>query len=610
MGDGDEKRVDGMALFMSLGVPSSGEEGRGIEAARGDGMRPTIEVARTMAAARPSRAGRRGEPLLPTTHEATDVAPLEPRDPEGFAGVLARADRLLGRTYLEGLFARWPVLREGQGSWEDFFTEGRRQVALGRMRSAEGFGLWECAAYFVADNATNALLAANAYKALVCGDESDGERAYLSLWDGASGARAYDGSKTPRQAALLASILNGEHPTLRGGREGSPYWEMTPGSLVSGKDLPWFLPLPLQSVPGLVVDEMAAFERSVLTVETTQRGTRRTLRLGEVYHLGRRDGAREGTGQGGGRAVELDLDAFTGHCLVTGATGSGKSNTVGVLLDGFVRAGVPFLAIEPAKGEYRNDFRWVRNADGSPIAVFSTHPCVGRLLRINPFRFPASVHVLEHIDRLLSVFASCWEMTEAQPMFLKKAVERAYADCGWNLFHSCFTRGGEPIFPTFAKLIGCLRAVISESDYDERAAQDLQAWVAGPARKEICERLAPGAWDAQQAAIATIEARLARAHEAELSGVTLFGTVAKEGAETIRDVPPVPLSEAAIREASARLAQFFGGLTERTRLARLGGPIVELLGLQTYWRELVAGAAQLRGNPRPTGSTLVVSGAC
>ena len=1179
MAEGDEKRMDGMALFMSLGMPSSGAGGRGIEAARGSDAKTMIEVARPSALARASRAtGGRGVPLLPTTNEATDVAPLEPRDPEGFAGVLARTDRLLGRTYLEGLSARWPVLGEGRGSWEDFFTEGRRQVslfrvrhlvfrpdedprerlkpfylgihglagnpsvffvldsdydpltrrttvalylgirahtrdreatagqfrdlaqgyfpgtdfsselqgeetedlqrrilrhgqceiavvsaipsakrdakgkplrqgleslvdvmlghsytailvaqavppeaaarrrrvlenlytelspaqkvsqsvqtseskaiglsyskstgrsetdsysvthtrgtswsetestghsssytsgssssssfsgsqggsssfgssssstssssyshsvtqgvsestgetrgksvgvsvtategssetdtrgitrgvtlettnknvaeliarleaALERMRCAEGFGLWECAAYFVADNATNALLAANAYKALVCGDESDGERAYLSLWDGAAGARAYDGTKTPRQAALLASILNGEHPTLRGGREGSPYWEMTPGSLVSGKDLPWFLPLPMQSVPGLVVDEMAAFERSVLTVDTTHRGARRTLRLGDVYHLGRRDGAHANAGQGGGRAVELDLDAFTGHCLVTGATGSGKSNTVGVLLDGFVRAGVPFLAIEPAKGEYRNDFRWVRNADGSPISVFSTHPCVGQLLRINPFRFPASVHVLEHIDRLLSVFSSCWEMTEAQPMFLKKAVERAYVDCGWNLFHSCFTRDGEPSFPTFARLIGCLRTVIQESDYDERAkgiytgalvtrveslaggllgavfrgtqdipaetlfasncivdlsrlgsaetkalimgmlvmalseyhadealrtgirnaalrhvtvleeahnllrnantvtegngatvakaietlgnaiaemrtygegflvvdqspgaldicatrntntkivmrlpeqqdceamakalalddwqkqeiaklnpgvavvfqntwrapvltlvdrapehraekactpeerstpdayralqseiahrlavwaaldddkaeraAQDLQAWVAGPARKEICERLAPGAWDAQQAAIAAIEARLARAHEAEKRGAALFGALAKDEAEPLQEVPPVPLSEAAIREASARLARFFGELTEKTRLDRLGGTIVELLGLQTYWRELAAGVAWARGDRKPAGATLSSEG--
>lgn len=345
----------------------------------------------------------------------------------------------------------------------------RLEAALARIRDAEGFGLWECAAYFVADNATNALLAANAYKALVCGDASDGERAYLCLWDGATGARAYDGTETPRQAALLASILNGEHPLLRGGREDSPYWEMTPGALVSGKDLPWFLPLPMQSVPGLVVDEMAAFERSVLTTETTRRGRRRTLRLGDVYHLGKRDGAHDGVGQGGGRAVELDLDVFTGHCLVTGATGSGKSNTVGVLLEGFVRAGVPFLAIEPAKGEYRNDFRWVRNADGSPITLLTTHPCVGRLLRLNPFRFPAGIHVLEHIDRLLSVFSSCWELLEAQPALLKKAVERAYADCGWNLFHSRFERGTPLAYPTFATLVNALRTVIAESDYDARA---------------------------------------------------------------------------------------------------------------------------------------------
>lgn len=344
----------------------------------------------------------------------------------------------------------------------------RLESSLERIKSAEGFGLWECAAYFIADNATEAVLAANAYKALIGGDESNEEPAYLTLWDSASGARSYDGSKTPRQAALLASILNGKHPTFRGGRQGSPYWEMTPGALVSGRDLPWFLTLPMASVPGVVVDEMAAFERSVLTTDVVRRDTRRMIRLGDVYHMGQRDGVRGSDGEMTGRAVELDLDAFTGHCLITGATGSGKSNTVGVLLDRFVRANVPFLVIEPAKGEYRNDFRWVQNPDGSPIAVFTTHPCVGRLLRINPFRFPSTIHVLEHIDRLLSVFSSCWELIEAQPALLKKGVERAYVKAGWNLIQSrC--QSEKPKFPTFATLISALRTVIKESDYDDRA---------------------------------------------------------------------------------------------------------------------------------------------
>lgn len=344
----------------------------------------------------------------------------------------------------------------------------RLELAIDQHEKAVSYGSWDCAAYFIASLPSDALLAANTYKSLICGDESSNERPYLALWNCTYGAKNYDGTGMPRQTALLYSILNGCHPTMEGGVQKAPF---VPTATVNGDALPYFLSPPLKSIPGVVVDQMATFERSVLISSSIrQPNPERLIKLGDIYHLGQRDGVKSTNTSEKGRAVELDLDAFTGHCLVTGSTGSGKSNTVGVLLNRFYEKKIPFLVVEPAKGEYRSDFAWVRqhNHASKRINVFTTNPLIGRLLRINPFRFPETAHVLEHIDRLLVIFNSCWEMSEAMPALLKKAVERAYLMCGWRLEQSrCIHNSVQ--FPTFYTLLQTLRQVIDESEYDDRA---------------------------------------------------------------------------------------------------------------------------------------------
>lgn len=342
----------------------------------------------------------------------------------------------------------------------------RLELAINQHEKAVSYGSWDCAAYFIASQPADALLAANTYKSLICGDESSNERPYLALWNSTYGAKNYDGTGLPRQTALLYSILNGCHPILEGGVQKAPF---APTATVNGDALPYFLAPPLKSIPGIVVDQMATFERSVL-ISSSIRPAERLIKLGDVYHLGQRDGVKSTNASEKGRDVELDLDAFTGHCLVTGSTGSGKSNTIGVLLNRFYENKIPFLVVEPAKGEYRSDFAWVRQHENASkrINVFTTNPLIGRLLRINPFRFPETAHVLEHIDRLLVIFNSCWEMSEAMPALLKKAVERAYLMCGWRLEQSYCTQHSVQ-FPTFYTLLRTLREVIDESEYDDRA---------------------------------------------------------------------------------------------------------------------------------------------
>ena len=151
------------------------------------------------------------------------------------------------------------------------------------------------------------------------------------------------------------------------------------------------------------------------------------------------------------------------HTFITGTTGSGKSNTVYGLLNGICQAedNVHFLVVEPAKGEYKLVF-----GNKPDVAVYGINCKVTPLLRINPFRFRAGVHVLEHLDKLISIFNVCWPMEAAMPAILKQALERAYERAGWDLqlsenFYS------QELFPTFADVMEEVEEILNTSLYSE-----------------------------------------------------------------------------------------------------------------------------------------------
>lgn len=153
-------------------------------------------------------------------------------------------------------------------------------------------------------------------------------------------------------------------------------------------------------------------------------------------------------------AVNLDINSLTMHTFVTGSTGSGKSNTVYEILNQLHNIySIPFLVVEPAKGEYKNMFG--RFAD---VSVYGTNPKKTALLKINPFSFPDDVHILEHLDRLVEIFNVCWPMYAAMPAILKEAIERAYVATGWDLVSSENKNGRK--FPNFADILEQIETVI------------------------------------------------------------------------------------------------------------------------------------------------------
>lgn len=323
---------------------------------------------------------------------------------------------------------------------------------LKRIADCEAFGLWRCAAYFIsADGPENAIIAANCFRSLMCGEDTQTGATHMNLWSYEEGARKKDGDTRK----VLQYLFALQHPLFK--LDQSLYGTgfhgeriVSPTNLISGKELPIFMGLPNHSVAGLTVVHKARFGRSVYTDARNQE--RRKIRIGSILHMG----VVEPT------EVMLDLDSFTSHCFITGSTGSGKSNTTYKLLEQFYKNDVKFLVIEPAKGEYRKEFA---NVPG--INIFCTNAAYFRMLKINPFRFPERIHVLEHLDRLVEIFNACWEMTAAMPAVLKDSIEQAYLRCGWDLQNSIFMKSGPIKYPTFQDVLDALPRVIEQSAYSD-----------------------------------------------------------------------------------------------------------------------------------------------
>lgn len=306
---------------------------------------------------------------------------------------------------------------------------------LARIEECESFGMWNFAAYFLGETAAETETAANTYKSVVAGYDSGVETSAINSWNDEESI-----------ACLIPYIENFIHPLFVYNGftyEGERYVLVNPSALVSTNELAIHMGLPRHSVKGLPVVEHAPFAQEVITRKADEN---QKINVGKIYHLGQKMHT----------AVELDLNSLSMHTFVTGSTGSGKSNAVYHIISEVRRKGIPFLVIEPAKGEYKDVFKNVK--------CYGTNPRQGELLKINPFSFPEEVHILEHIDRIIEVFNVCWPMYAAMPAVLKESIEQAYISAGWDLDLSENTKIAG-LFPTFDDVLRELNTTINSSDY-------------------------------------------------------------------------------------------------------------------------------------------------
>lgn len=315
--------------------------------------------------------------------------------------------------------------------------------ALKKMNEYDSYGLWNVAGYFLSDDMSAAEIAASNYRSLMNGDNYGREVSAINSW------RSNDLELAGEYRDLTTYISRFVHPQFNYGGN----ILVTPSTNISGKELGLHLGLPRSTVPGLPVIEHAEFGKEVNTYQLFEKEVSNRpedrVTLGRVFDMGLITD----------KIVELNNKSLNMHTFITGSTGSGKSNTVYQILMELRQDRVPFLVIEPAKGEYKDVFGHL-----SDVNVFSTNPNVAQLININPFKFPRSIHVLEHIDGLVEIFSVCWPMYDAMPAFFKDAILKAYEAVGWDLGSSTF-EGDNLEYPDFDILAEQLDKLITNSDY-------------------------------------------------------------------------------------------------------------------------------------------------
>ena len=293
---------------------------------------------------------------------------------------------------------------------------------------------YDFSAYVLSPNCQLASEVAHMYMSLTQGNESYYEKPSINVWN------AQKDDITREKIQVMAEYLRRlVHPVFKSGEVSA---NVKATAMISGAELALAMSLPRKSLPGFTTIQCAAFGREITSYDSDYRGN---VPLGCIHHMHRDEE----------KAVELNKNSIASHVFVTGSTGAGKSNAIYTMLDSLK---TKFMVIEPTKGEYKYAF-------GSSAKVYGTNAQQSELLRINPFVFNSSVHVYEHIDRLLDVFNVCWPMYAAMPAVLKDAIIKAYEDCGWDLISSKNSKG--KIYPTFEDVCAEIDDIINHSDYSD-----------------------------------------------------------------------------------------------------------------------------------------------
>lgn len=313
-----------------------------------------------------------------------------------------------------------------------------------RFQMGKATGMWEVGCYVFTDSEDCSILASQV-KAVLSGKES-----------------AYE----PIRIHDISDIVMDESGVIKGFKEdlqiyanykptqdfvdepfrhpfGKDFSRLT--SILTTKELSCMINMPMNSVPGIsVVDIWPDFS---LTPQTPGSSTF-SIQLGKLIH------DRQETSL----SVSINLDTLSRHALIAGVNGSGKTNTVLSILEGFMQADKPIIIFEPAKTEYvdwaiaYNHHVEEYNASLNPrsrkkkkIKIFipgcnyyaKGDQVLEDVLRLNPFEIIASKNeangyrAVSHIDKLKSVLAGAFPMQDILPTIIERLLYKLYDDAGW-----------------------------------------------------------------------------------------------------------------------------------------------------------------------------------
>jgi uncharacterized protein len=313
------------------------------------------------------------------------------------------------------------------------------------------------------------------------------------LWN----VRVLAGAATEQELRLIAPVLVGSvdlaaHPyRLRSAEEPRDLADALASKLadpVDGAQVPFaatagalaaLTGLPRGEVPGVRVLDPTSFDVtsetmsdavSGLSAEMSADGDPRgeaAIDLGAIL-----DGQDRRVG-----TFRVPFATLNRHAFITGATGSGKSQTVRHMLEQLTGAGIPWLAIEPVKSEYAAMAG--RIAGNGHITVINPSDPAAVPLSVNPLEPEPGYPVQAHIDMVRALFLAAFEAREPFPQIISQALQRAYEDCGWDPVTGAGRPGAQaaPAVPTLAQLQRSALGVIEDVGYGRELQADVRGFV-------------------------------------------------------------------------------------------------------------------------------------
>ncbi|MBA9003212.1 ATP-binding protein [Thermomonospora cellulosilytica] len=223
--------------------------------------------------------------------------------------------------------------------------------------------------------------------------------------------------------------------------------------------------LPRREVPGLRVLEPGYFD---VTSETAADPDGPPIELGAIL-----DGQDRRVG-----TFTVPRSTVNRHVFVTGATGAGKSQTVRHLLERLTRAGVPWLAIEPAKSEYAAMAGRIEDL-GAHVTVINPADPRSVPLSVNPLAPEPGYPVQAHIDMVRALFQAAFDAEEPFPQIMSQALQRVYEANGWDVVTGAGVPGSrvDPAVPTLEQLQKAALQVIGEVGYGPELMADVKGFV-------------------------------------------------------------------------------------------------------------------------------------
>lgn len=156
------------------------------------------------------------------------------------------------------------------------------------------------------------------------------------------------------------------------------------------------------------------------------------------------------------------------HALIVGMPGTGKTTFCLNLLLQFHKKGIPFLAIEPTKAEYRALIDKIPELQIFTPGNNSVCPFV-----MNPFIPPRGVPIERYKSSLFSAFRAAFSMPDPLDVIFQEAIGVAYNRYGWRDYNVTGDPGTIPF--GFHEFIMVFKQVVARSEYSKEVKGNLRS---------------------------------------------------------------------------------------------------------------------------------------